>query len=136
MATRGELKKALQDWQQWLSKNSHLIVRRTSLLSQQRDLCLALTGVRRSGKSSMTVQLAQGRLGETFFFNFEDPIFFPGASVEVIDQLLSLYEEETGKAPKLVILDEIQNVQGWERWVRKAIDLGHYQIVVTGSSSH
>ena len=136
MATRGELKKALQDWQQWLNKNSHLIVPRNSLLSQQKDLCLALTGVRRSGKSSMTVQLALGRLEETFFFNFEDPIFFPGASVEVLDQLLLLYEEETGKSPKLVILDEIQNVQGWERWVRKAIDLGHYQIVVTGSSSH
>ncbi|HEV7738126.1 MAG TPA: ATP-binding protein [Chlamydiales bacterium] len=136
MATRGELKKALQDWQQWLSKNSHLIVPRDSLPNQQKDLCLALTGVRRSGKSSMTVQLAQGRLKETFFFNFEDPIFFPGATVEVIDQLLTLYEEETGKAPKLVILDEIQNVQGWERWVRKAIDLGHYQIIVTGSSSH
>ena len=136
MATRGELKKALQDWQQWLNKNSHLIVPRNSLLSQQKDLCLALTGVRRSGKSSMTVQLALGRLEETFFFNFEDPIFFPGASVEVLDQLLFLYEEETGKMPKLVILDEIQNVQGWERWVRKAIDLGHYQIVVTGSSSH
>ena len=136
MATRGELKKALQDWQQWLNKNSHLIVPRNSLLSQQKDLCLALTGVRRSGKSSMTVQLALGRLEETFFFNFEDPIFFPGASVEVLDQLLSLYEEEMGKMPKLVILDEIQNVQGWERWVRKAIDLGHYQIVVTGSSSH
>ena len=136
MATRGELKKALQDWQQWLNKNSHLIVPRNSLLSQQKDLCLALTGVRRSGKSSMTVQLALGRLEETFFFNFEDPIFFPGASVEVLDQLLFLYEEETGKMPKLVILDEIQNVQGWERWVRKAIDLGHYQIVITGSSSH
>ena len=136
MATRGELKKALQDWQQWLNKNSHLIVPRNSLLSQQKDLCLALTGVRRSGKSSMTVQLALGRLKETFFFNFEDPIFFPGASVEVLDQLLSLYEEEKGKIPKLVILDEIQNVQGWERWVRKAIDLGHYQIVITGSSSH
>lgn len=136
MATRGELKKALQDWRQWLNKNSHLIVPRSSLLNQQKDLCLALTGVRRSGKSSMTVQLALGRLEETFFFNFEDPIFFPGASVEVLDELLLLYEEETGKMPNLVILDEIQNVQGWERWVRKAIDLGHYQIVVTGSSSH
>ncbi len=136
MTTRGELKKALQDWQQWLRKNSHLVIPRSSLLNQQKDLCLALTGVRRSGKSSMTVQLAMGRLEETFFFNFEDPIFFPGAGVEVIDQLISLYEEETGKAPKLVILDEIQNIQGWERWVRKAIDLGHYQVVVTGSSSH
>lgn len=136
MKTRGELKKALQDWQQWLNKNSHSIIFRSSLLKQQKDLCLALTGVRRSGKSSLTVQLAVGRLEETFYFNFEDPIFFPGASVEVLDQLLSIYEEETGKTPKLVILDEIQNIQGWERWVRKAIDFGHYQLIVTGSSSH
>lgn len=136
MATRGELKKALHDWQQWLKKQSHLIIPRNSLLGLPKDLCLALTGVRRSGKSSMTIQLAQGRLEETFFFNFEDPIFFPGASVEVLDQLLMLHEEETGTAPKLVILDEIQNVRGWERWVRKAIDLGHYQIIVTGSSAH
>lgn len=54
----------------------------------------------------------------------------------MLDQLLSIYEEETGKMPALVILDEIQNIQGWERWVRKSIDLGHYQIIVTGSSSH
>ena len=136
MATRGELRKALRDWQQWLDKNSHLIIPRNSHLNQQKDLCLALTGVRRSGKSSMTVQLALGRLEETFFFNFEDPIFFPGATVEVLDQLLSIYEEETGKMPALVILDEIQNIQGWERWVRKSIDLGRYQVIVTGSSSH
>lgn len=135
MATRGELKKALLDWQQWLTKNSSLLIPRNSLSNQQKDLCLALTGVRRSGKSSMTVQLARERLEETFFFNFEDPIFFPGAGVEVIDQLLSLHEEEMGKAPKLVILDEIQNVDGWERWVRKAVDLGHHEIVITGSSS-
>ena len=136
MATRGELKKALWDWQQWLNKNSHLIIPRNSHFNQQKDLCLALTGVRRSGKSSMTVQLALGRLEDTFFFNFEDPIFFPGATVEVLDQLLSIYEEETGKMPALVILDEIQNIQGWERWVRKSVDLGHYQVIVTGSSSH
>ena len=54
MATRGELRKALRDWQQWLNKNSHLIVPRSSLFSQQKDLCLALTGVRRSGKSSIS----------------------------------------------------------------------------------
>lgn len=62
----------------------------------------------------MAVQLAIGQLKDTFFFNFEDPIFFPGANVEVIDQLLSIYEKETGKTPKLVILDEIQNVLGWD----------------------
>lgn len=33
----------------------------------------------------------------------------------VIDVLISIYEEETGTIPALVILDELQNVQGWEK---------------------
>jgi len=137
MGTRGELKKALQDWNKWLIQNSRLVLARQTHRPNLSDLCLAVTGVRRSGKSSTTVQYAldSGLLDQTFFFNFEDPIFFSGATVEVIDQLISAYEEEMGKAPKLVILDEIQNIRGWERWVRKAVDLGPYQVIVTGSSS-
>ncbi len=137
MASRGELKKALLDWKVWFNKNSKLVLARRFHLGTGLNLCLAFTGVRRSGKSSMTVQFASDLrvLDQTFFFNFEDPIFFPGATVEVIEQLISLYEEEVGSSPKLVILDEIQNIQGWERWVRKAVDLGQFQVIVTGSSS-
>lgn len=136
MISKGQFRKVLQDWREWLVKTSHSIIPRSSLHNPHKDLCLALTGVRRCGKSSTTVQLAQNQLDNTFFFNFEDPIFFPGAQVEVLDHLLSVYEEDAGKLPELVILDEIQNVQGWERWVRKAVDLKHFQVVVTGSSSH
>lgn len=137
MATRGELKQALLDWHTWLIRSSTLVLAREPRASYHLDLCLAITGVRRSGKSSMAVHFAteSGLLDQTFFFNFEDPIFFAGATFEVIDQLISVYEEEMGKTPKLVILDEIQNIEGWERWVRKAVDLGRYQVVVTGSSS-
>lgn len=137
MTTRGELKKALLDWNTWLISHSRRVLSRQSHRSGHLDLCLAVTGVRRSGKSSIAVQFASdlGLLDQTFFFNFEDPIFFPGASVEVIDQLISVYEEEMDKTPKLVILDEIQNIHGWERWVRKAVDLGQYSVIVTGSSS-
>lgn len=133
MATRGELKKALSDWMGWLQKTQKVLFPRPTQLRVPKDLCLALIGVRRSGKSSLSVQLATAK--SIFYFNFEDPIFFTGASVDVIDQLLVVYEEEYGHVPELVVLDEVQNVQGWERWVRKAIDLGKFQLIVTGSSS-
>ena len=114
------------------------MVSRILPVRKQKDLCLALMGGRHSGKTSRSVQYAveSKQLESTFFFNFEDPVLFPGAKVDVLDQLISIYEEETGKSPSLVILDEIQNVEGWERWVRKATELGNYELIVTGSSSH
>lgn len=137
MTTRGDLKKAVLDWMVWFKKFSKELVPRKNIPSFQHDLCLALTGVRRSGKTSTAVQVATelGKADSTFYFNFEDPVFFSGTDVSSINILLSLFEEQTGITPTLVILDEVQNVQGWERWVRKAVDIGSFQVIVTGSSS-
>ncbi len=137
MSTRGDLKKAVLDWTSWFKKFSLELVPRQKIPTFKHDLCLALTGVRRSGKTSTAIQIAKElkKVESTFYFNFEDPIFFSGVNVESIDILITLFEEETGKAPTLIILDEVQNVMGWERWVRKAIDIGQYQVIVTGSSS-
>ena len=137
MATRGDLKKAVLDWMDWFRKFSRELIPRKNIPSFQHDLCLALTGVRRSGKTSTAVQIANelGQTDSTFYFNFEDPVFFAGTDVQAIDTLITLYEEQTGIAPTLVILDEVQNVVGWERWVRKAVDIGRVRVIVTGSSS-
>lgn len=137
MDNRGDLRKSLQEWIDWFEKFSNELISRDETPHFQEGLCLALTGVRRSGKTSLAVQIAKdlGLTKETFYFNFEDPLFFPGAKVEVIPQLLSVYEEITGQKPVLVILDEVHHVTGWERWVRKAVDTGSYQVIVTGSSS-
>lgn len=137
MVTRGELKKAVHDWMEWFHRFSKELVPRKNAPSFQHDLCLALTGVRRSGKTSTAVQVAKElhKGLSTFYFNFEDPIFFSGTDVASIDLLISLFEEQMGVTPTLVILDEVQHVEGWERWVRKAVDTGRFQVIVTGSSS-
>jgi predicted AAA+ superfamily ATPase len=137
MTTRGDLKKAVLDWMGWFKKFSQELVPRENVPTFKHDLCLALTGVRRSGKTSTAVQIAKElkKTDATFYFNFEDPVFFSGGDVESIDILITLYEEHVGIKPTLVILDEVQNIKGWERWVRKAIDIGQYQVIVTGSSS-
>lgn len=137
MATRGDLRKALLDWLGWFKKFSNELILRENVPTFQHDLCLALTGVRRSGKTSTAVQIAKAldKTDSTFYFNFEDPVFFSGTDVQILPILLTLFEEETGKAPSIVILDEVQNVEGWELWVRKAIDIGQFQVIITSSSS-
>lgn len=137
MTTRGDLKKSLQEWMEWFKRFSDELVPRQNVPSFQQGLCLALTGVRRSGKTSLAVQIAKelNLTNKTFYFNFEDPVFFAGTDVRSIDTLISLYEEKTMHLPSLVILDEIHYVEGWERWVRKTVDTGLFQVIVTGSSS-
>lgn len=137
MTTRGDLKQSLIDWMEWFRKFSRELVARRDVPHFQQGLCLALTGVRRSGKTSLAVQIAKelNQIDRTFYFNFEDPVFFAGTDVSVIDILLTLYQEETGRTPQIVILDEVQHVAGWERWVRKTVDTGRFQVIVTGSSS-
>lgn len=137
MSTRGDLKKAVWDWTEWFQKFSKELIPRRNIPTFKHDLCLALIGVRRSGKTSTAVQIANelNKTDSTFYFNFEDPVFFSGTEVDSIDILISLFEELTGVAPTLIILDEVHHVEGWERWVRKAIDIGRYQVIVTGSSS-
>ena len=70
-----------------------------------------------------------------FYYNFEDWLFYQNSDVSLLDPLVSLFAEESGAEPELLILDEIQNVDGWERWVRTVVDQRRYKIILTGSST-
>ena len=88
-------------------------------------------GVRRSGKS--TLLYCAGRalkeMGRrVFYVNFEDERFIPRDS-DLAD-LSSLLELDSS----VLMLDEPQNMPGWERWVRRMHDRG-MKVYVTGSNT-
>lgn len=92
-----------------------------------------ISGLRRVGKSTLLVQLAQ-HLGERAFYylNFEDDRFmdFQAADATELHQLLiELFGER-----RIFIVDEIQNVSSWEHWVRRFMDLG-FKFYITGSNA-
>lgn len=134
MISRGALLRSLKDWTGWLRQTAESLVDRDSARFPE-DMGLALTGVRRCGKTYMAVEMAKRALNSTFYYNFEDPILSGESNSRIIDTLISLFEEEYETKPSLVILDEVHDVKDWEKWVRKAIDLKRHRIVVTGSSS-
>jgi predicted AAA+ superfamily ATPase len=137
MINRNELLKSLRDWLNWFMRESQGLQIRSSVIRLPKELCLALTGVRRCGKTFTALQIAREAdlLKETFYYNFEDPVCLAGVTARDIEALISLFEEERGYPPLLVILDEVQYVEGWEKWVRKAVDMKQFGIIVTGSSS-
>jgi uncharacterized protein len=104
----------------------------------------AVLGVRRTGKSTFVHQLRRERLAAGAsrallpYINFEDERL---AGLEA-SQLGFLVEEFARRVPAaapsgpaLWSFDEIQVVPGWERFVRRLLDSGRGDVVVTGSSA-
>lgn len=92
-----------------------------------------ISGLRRAGKSTLLAQLAH-RLGEDKFYyvNFEDERFL-GFAPDDANDLYALLVELFGER-QIFVVDEIQNVAGWERFVRRFMDLG-LKFYITGSNA-
>lgn len=131
------LLKSVQDWREaYLSQVHNLHPRAASLSLPDKDMALALIGIRRSGKTSLAIEASRSlNKDKILYYNFEDPIFSANATTQDIDLLIETAEEYSKDKIELLILDEIHNVPLWEKWLRKAIDLKKYRIIVTGSSA-
>lgn len=100
--------------------------------------CRVFVGVRRAGKSFMLYQKMQQMLvsgyhwEEMLYLNFEDDRLaqFDRSDFELI---LEAHAEMYGKRPML-FLDEIQNIEGWEKFARRLAD-AKYSVWVTGSNA-
>ncbi len=100
---------------------------------------IAIGGIRRAGKSYALLQLAEklieagAKERSILIVNFEDYRLEP--SLHTLDRIWTLFNQRIfqGKTP-CVFLDEIHQVDGWERFVR-TLYAKNIPIVVTGSSS-
>ncbi len=102
-----------------------------SALKMRGAHAIVLTGVRRCGKSTLQSQMMR-RAGASFYCNFEDTRLF-GMAPDDFPTFLSVLEELAGpKRP--VFLDEVQEVDGWQRLVRALLDRGR-SVCVTGSNA-
>jgi predicted AAA+ superfamily ATPase len=92
-----------------------------------------VSGLRRVGKSTLLAQLAH-RLGQEHFYyvNFEDDRFL-GFQADDATDLIAALVELFGERPSY-ILDEIQKVPEWERFVRRLMELGA-KFYITGSNA-
>lgn len=112
-------------------------IERTQLaqLERARPLphAVIISGLRRVGKSTLLAQLAH-RLGENTFYyvNFEDERFL-GFQADDANDLYSALVELFGERT-VFLVDEIQNVPGWEHFVRRFMDLG-LKFYITGSNA-
>ena len=97
-----------------------------------------LVGLRRAGKSYLLYQrihqlLKKGhRMEEICYFNFEDDRLGIMTLAD-LDIIKSAYEEMFDNQP-VFFLDEIQIVEGWEKFARRLADQ-KYRVYITGSNA-
>ncbi len=99
---------------------------------------IVIIGPRRAGKSYTIYEMRdaimkKGAEKQDFLYiNFEDERL-SGFKKEQLDLILEAYHEMRDKKP-IIFLDEIQNVTGWEKFIRRLAD-DTYKVVATGSNS-
>lgn len=95
-------------------------------------------GVRRSGKSFLLFQKIRQMLSaghqwdEMLYLDFEDARL-EGFTAEDFNLILECHQEMYGKRPML-LLDEIQNIGGWQKFARNLADK-KYSVFITGSNA-
>ncbi len=92
-----------------------------------------ISGLRRAGKSTLLAQMAH-RIGQEQFYylNFEDDQFI-NFQADDFNDLYQVLVEVFGQR-KIFIIDEIQNIPGWEHFVRRFMDQG-FKFYITGSNA-
>ena len=97
-----------------------------------------LVGIRRAGKSFLIYQRIQQLLADgtewdnMLYINFEDERL-DGLQVSDLNLIIEAHLEMYGKRP-ILFLDEIQNIEGWEKFARRLAD-EKYKVYITGSNA-
>lgn len=93
---------------------------------------LIITGIRRCGKSVLLQQIRKKLPEQDFFFNFDDERLV-NFKLEDFATLQECFFELFGKQ-HTYYFDEIQNINGWENFVRRLYNEGN-KVVITGSNA-
>ncbi|MCK5283756.1 MAG: ATP-binding protein [Nanoarchaeota archaeon] len=138
----------LDKWNLWNRKIETGIIREEYLkkleLFLKTDEIIAIVGVRRSGKSTILLQLLEHITTKknvnkinTLYVNLEDDLLYPYLDIKLLNRIYEAYKTVLKPKGKVyIIFDEIQKIDGWEHFVRSIYDRKeNAKIFVTGSSS-
>ena len=103
---------------------------------------IVIVGPRRAGKTYLMYQLMSELISagvdkkRLLYVNFESDVLEECLLADLREMLNVFYEihPENLKSKTYLFLDELQNVRGWEKFVRSALD-NNIQIVISGSSA-
>ena len=130
-----KLKEIMFDQKDVFNSRKHLIPRDIELEKHiATSQVIIISGIRRCGKSSLLYLIKEKmNLKETeyCYFNFDDERII--ADISILENIYNLHLEVYGEEPVL-FLDEIQNIDNWEKFVNRMYEQG-VKVYVTGSNA-
>ena len=129
MVLKTTLQKIIDTQQQHL-ENKTVTRKLLSEIDLKSNHVIVISGIRRCGKSTLLQQLMT-KIDNPFYFNFEDQRVMD-FSVNDFEKLDEIFLDKSKKGT--YFFDEIQNILGWERFIRKKQDQKS-KFIVTGSNS-
>lgn len=112
-----------------LVKNNNSTIKRDYDIPLEANTIIVVSGVRRCGKSTLLKTELQN-VKDKISLNFEDTRL---DGFEISD-FLKIEKIANSLGTKCLVFDEIQNIAGWEKYVRSAHDKG-FRIYITGSNA-
>lgn len=132
---KNTLKKIIVESQDFLV--SRKVINRDYHLEEKGNY--VIVGQRRTGKTYLAFQYIQRRIEDEklsidqfLYINFEDERLIEFKTSD-FDLLLDSYKELYNRKP-VCVFDEIQIIDGWEKFIRRLADQD-YRVLVTGSNS-
>ncbi len=142
---KSEILNISNDWNFW-KKDQDIGIIRGDLVEKIRELSetkeiVVIKGIRRCGKSTSLLQFCKKLIesglekNNILIINLEDPRF-KNLNLNLLNKIYELYLTELQPNQNhIVILDEVQNIDGWERFARFLHENKKIKVFVTGSSS-
>lgn len=107
--------------------------------SKDLNLIKVITGVRRSGKSTLLLQFKDYLLSEKIpekniiYMNFESAEWY---NIRNYQELYNYIKEHINKGKNYLLLDEVQNIEMWEKAVNSLLVDINCDIYITGSNAY
>ena len=145
MMNKEEILEILIDWNYWGNYKDESIERPAYLKKLNSFLktgeITVVKGTRRTGKSTIILQFINKLIRKglasknTLIVNFEDPRF-RSLNLELLNKIYEIYLEELlPEENHYVVLDEVHQIKGWEKFVRFLKEAKRVNVLITGSSS-
>jgi uncharacterized protein len=117
--------------QQTLITGNDYVARLTNTFANDNEI-VVISGIRRCGKSTLLHEIRSKYTKNNYYLNFDDDrlIHF---TIEDFQKLYEIFIENFG-VQNVFFFDEIQNIKGWERFVRRLRD-NNNKVFITGSNA-
>jgi len=138
MIDKSKLKEIILSNENFILTQIKRIVKREGIyLPDNLNKVVIFYGVRRSGKTFVLFDLFKKMSERSLYIDFEDErlIDFQIKDFEKLKEVALELKPHLINKKMVFLLDEIQNIKGWEKFCRRAMERENIEVYVSGSSS-